>query len=156
MASFTVELSESSGRPGDVIEAEGEGLLTCCPQNTPVPDVRLLLVTAPGAPSRPESSVVLFEGVAADQQGALQTSFPVPDIPVGTYELQACAAGPPSMSGPGEEVCMPIAQSFTVLAASDRTSWTWVIALAIGLLLGTASGWTAHAHRRKHSEQTER
>ena len=126
--SFGFELAEWEGRPGDVIEVTGSDMLTCCPENTPTEAELVLEVD----PDRPSTWLVLFEGVAASSDGDFATTFMVPNLPAGTYELNYCSQAPESLaSGGGMRACVPAERSFTIL---DPVSYWW-IAMAVLVLV---------------------
>jgi hypothetical protein len=128
VASFGFELSEWSGRPGDRIDVEGSGLLTCCPTDTPTEASLVVWVD----PDRPSSEIALFEGVAADASGNFSTSFSVPPLPAGEYDLRFCSTAPESLfAGGGQRTCVPAQRSFTIF---EPVSFLWP-ALAAMLLV---------------------
>ena len=118
LASFGFELSESSGRTGDQIEVTGAGLLTCCPANTPTEASLVLWVD----PARPSSEVVLFAGVPADASGGFTTSFDLPPLPAGEYELRYCSTAPDGTRTcvPGETMTIfePVSDLWPILAGT--------------------------------------
>jgi len=125
---FGFELSEWEGRPGELVEVEGSDLLTCCPTNTPSQAELVLEVD----PSRPSTWIVLFEGVVANSRGDFATTFVVPRLPAGDYELNYCARNPPNVTGAGTRTCVPAQHSFTIL---DPVSYWWTAAAALAMVV---------------------
>jgi len=115
-----IDLPQRSGSPGEQVTVTGHFWLTCCPPNTPVEHVRLYMIID-------EERFQLFD-VAADNDGNMKASFTVPDIPAGSYELEACGDDPQ-----GDRICLPEGE-FIVLLAGTGTAGVFVI-VGIAVLL---------------------
>lgn len=147
LAGFGFELGEWEGQPGDVVEVEGSGMLTCCPAN---PSVAELLLEVD--PTRPSSRVVLFTGVIANESGDFVASFMVPTLPEGTYELEYCSRNPATSDQTSNRVCVPAERTFLVL--SPGPSWFWWVGgmlLVAGVLV---VGLIAQSRRQREGSQT--
>ena len=129
LAGFGFEIAEWEGRPGEVIEVTGSDMLTCCPENTPTEAELVLEVD----PDRPSTWLVLFEGVAASGSGDFATTFTVPDLPAGSYELNYCSRNPDSLTaGGGMRTCVPAERSFTIL---EPVSYSWIAVAGLVLVV---------------------
>ncbi len=97
------------GRPGEGVVVRGHGWATCCSPITPREHLQLFLV---GHDTR-----LLLVEVKATARGRFATSFEVPSVEPGRYELQACER-------PGNEeatLCVPEGR-FVVLRGSPSPS----------------------------------
>ncbi|MBA3359919.1 MAG: hypothetical protein ACR2NT_10225 [Acidimicrobiia bacterium] len=147
LGGFGFQLGAWEGEPGEVVQVEGSGLLTCCPANTPAVAELLLEVD----PRRPSTRVVLFTGVVADASGGFVASFMVPDLPGGTYELEYCARNPETSDQASQRICVPAERNFLVLSAGP--SWFWGVG-AVLLVAGVVVGLIARSRRRRGAFQT--
>lgn len=146
-----VDLQKRVGKPGERIEFAGHDWLTCCPANTPVEHVELFLLSG--------SERFRLIDVPASQEGAIQGDFRVPSIPAGTYRLEVCSSGPDLPGVPPGATCLPVEETFTVLAgrATDDSGFSLPLPLSIAVgtgfvvLIGSAL-----LLRRWHASRTRR
>ena len=125
-----LDLSQTAGKPGEEVGVAGHLWLTCCPQR-PYGRVRLYLIAG-------SDRIELFEE-RPDQFGSVFSTFEVPDVRPGVYELEPC--GSDDDRGDQSLECRP-SVAFQVLAgpAGGGFGGTRLVAVLVpaGLLVTAA------------------
>lgn len=94
-----VDLPKRNGTPGEVISVVGHDWLACCPKNTPVRHVRLFLLVR-------DRRILLFD-TSPNDSGDIATSFTVPTLRPGRYQLEACSEGLQGGDPNFTPICLP-------------------------------------------------
>lgn len=133
-----IDLSATAGKPGQEIAVAGHIWVTCCPTRA-YDHVRLFLLAG-------FDRIDLFDH-PPDRFGTVFSSFEVPDVEPGSYNLEACGSNDPNPDDLSD--CRP-AGTFQVLAGASSGGFGGVgLALGIGLpLLALVAGTTFLVFRR--------